>query len=264
MPSIKAKEINTNYREWGDAETTILMVHGWGADSTHYSELGPELAKLGYRVIVPDLPGFGSTNPPPKAWSISDYRDWLKDFSDELNVKTFILFGHSFGGRIAIKYSINFPYKLKGLILCGSAGIKPDPTTLKRKILELTAAVGKKAFSLPGINKLAPTARKVLYKVAGAGDYNRAEGVMKETIVKALEEDLTPLLNQIAIPTFLLWGSEDDATPVSDGEKMHQMIVGSKFVVLEGERHNLPWRAPKKTAGEISKFVSSKLTKAVE
>ena len=264
MPSIKIKDIDTNYREWGDSEITILMLHGWGADSTHYSELGPELAKAGYRVIVPDLPGFGLTNPPTRAWSISDYRKWLKDFTEELKLKQFILFGHSFGGRIAIKYSINYPYQLKGLILCGSAGIKPNPTTLKRKILELTAVVGKKAFSLPGINKLAPTARKVLYKLAGAEDYNRAEGVMKETIVKALEEDLTPLLNQIAIPTFILWGSEDDATPVADGEQMHQMIVRSEFVVLEGERHNLPKRAPKKTADEISKFVSSKLIKAVE
>lgn len=255
MPTITVKDVKTHYREWGNSDTTLLMLHGWGADSTHYTEVGPTLAKAGYRVIVPDLPGFGSSGYPPKAWSISDYRNWLKALTEELGLKSFILFGHSFGGRISIKYSINFPYQLKALILCGSAGIKPNPATIKRKVIELTAEVGKRAFSLPGLKNAAPFARKVLYKLAGSRDYNEAQGVMKETIVKALEEDLTPLLGQISVPTFLLWGGVDDATPVSDGKKMNSLIKDSVFKVLEGERHNLPKYAPEKTAAEIESFL---------
>jgi len=264
MSKITIDNQKVNYREWGNGDTVILMLHGWPADSTHYSDLGPMLGKMGYRVIVPDLPGWGETSAPQKAWNVSDYRDWLDKFVKELDLKQFVLFGHSFGGRIAIKYAINYPYRLSTLILCAAAGIKPDAQTLKRRTLKMTAAVGKKAFSLPLINKLAPLARKVLYRAAGSTDYLKAQGVMKETIVKVLEEDLAPLLPQLSQTTLILWGTDDGATPITDAHKMNEIIPRSEMKTFEGMKHNLPKLIPKEVSQAIDEFLKDENNSIIE
>src|SRR3989338_6126457 len=143
MPNVSVKGQNVHYREWGNGNITLFLLHGWPADSSDYSRLGQLLAQSGYRVIVPDFPGWGKTPPPVSPWTVSDFRDWFHQFHEELQVKKFVLFGHSFGGRVAIKYAIKYPYEVQALILCATAGIRPDPNTLKRRALKLTAALGK-------------------------------------------------------------------------------------------------------------------------
>jgi pimeloyl-ACP methyl ester carboxylesterase len=257
MPIQTVRQRKAHYREWGSGEKVLLLLHGWPADSSDYAELGPLLAKSGYRVIVPDLPGWGNTPPPEKPWTVSDYRDWVHDFSQQLNLNKFTLFGHSFGGRVAIKYAVKHAYQISELILCASAGIKPDPHTLRRKTLGSLASLGGKLFRLPVLNNLAPYARKILYRAAGTNDYLNADGIMKDTIVRVLEEDLTPLLPQIHLRTLLVWGSEDGATPLSDAKKMHDLINGSKLVVHEGERHNLPKNAPELVVKSLIEFLGN-------
>lgn len=264
MATATVKNKPAHYKEWGDGQTVIVMLHGWGADSGHYEKIGPLLAGSGFRVIVPDMPGWGSTPPPETAWTVSDYRDWVNEFAQSIGLTEFVLFGHSFGGRVAIKYSIKYPYEVKSLILCAAAGIKPDPSTLRRKILKTTATLGKKAFSLPGVNKLAPAARKVLYRAAKTKDYNEAEGVMKETIVKVLEEDLSALLPQISHKTLILWGTDDGATPLADAQKISRLIKNAKLVTFEGVKHNIPKLIPDKAAEEISRFLKTANTNVIE
>ncbi len=255
MASITVQDRVAHYREWGSGNTIIIMLHGWPADSTHYQELGPLLAKQGLRIIVPDLPGWGNTPKPPKAWTVSDYRDWVHDFTQALEIKQFTLFGHSFGGRVSIKYTIKYAPDLNNLILCASAGVKPDAYTVKRRVLKTSAKIGKKFFDLPLISKLEEPAKKILYKVAGSTDYLKADGVMKETIINVLDEDLQPLLPQIHHKTLLLWGSDDGATPLSDGKKMHKLIKESELKVFEGARHNLVKNNPELVAKAIMEFV---------
>lgn len=106
-----------HYREWGSGSNVILMLHGWPADSTHYSEVAPKLAQAGWRVIVPDMPGWGETSEPPQAWNVNDYMRWVQSFVESLRLPPFLLFGHSFGGRVAIKYVISHPYQVRAIVL---------------------------------------------------------------------------------------------------------------------------------------------------
>lgn len=258
MPTIQVNNQKVSYRQWGSGNTTLLMLHGWPADSSHYEKIGQILSQnKSLTIIVPDLPGWGQTEAPLKAWTVSDYRDWTNDFISALNLKNIFLFGHSFGGRIAIKYSIQYPYNVKGLILCAAAGVKPDPTTAKRTILLMLAKTGKLLFSLPVMSQLAPLAKRVLYKLAGSQDYNKANGVMKDTIVKVLDEDLTALLPQLTNKTLLIWGTEDGATPLADGQLMKKLIPQSKLMIIDGQKHNLPKNAPKETAKHLLEFIES-------
>ncbi|MBI4122138.1 MAG: alpha/beta hydrolase [Parcubacteria group bacterium] len=265
MPSIQVQGQPAHYREWGQGSKTLLVLHGWPADSTHYADLGPMLAQADFRVIVPDLPGWGETPQPAAPWSVSDYRRWAHDFAAALSLKDFFLFGHSFGGRVAIKYVLEHPYDVRGLILCAAAGIKPDPFTLRRVVLKSMAAVGKRVFALPVLGKpLRPLAQRLLYRAAGAQDYLQAQGVMKDTIVKVLAEDLTALLPQIKRPTLLLWGSEDSATPLGDGQLMAKQIPLATLHVFAGARHNLPKLVPQGVAEQVIAFASSEHVSFIE
>ena len=95
----------------------ILILHGWGSQAERWSEVKELLENGGYRVYVPDLPGFGESLPPPQAWSVDDYVEWVRSFCEKENLSQIFLLGHSFGGSIAIKFVNYFPEKVQGLIL---------------------------------------------------------------------------------------------------------------------------------------------------
>lgn len=263
MPTIALKQGPAQYREWGSGSQVILMLHGWPADSSHYSELAPKLAQAGWRVIVPDFPGWGETPQPTEAWSVNDYMKWVQSLVEALKLPPFLLFGHSFGGRVAIKYVLAYPYQVRALTLCAAAGLKPDAYTVKRRALRLAARTGKAVFTIPGLRIFSGFMRRALYHLAGSNDYLKAEGVMKQTIVKVLEEDLSPLIPEIKHPTLLLWGSEDGATPLSDGQEMAKRIPRSTLRVFPGLRHNLPKLAPNEVAQAIIEFDRSEAVQAI-
>ncbi len=177
-----------------------------------------------------------------------------------LNYKKIILIGHSFGGRIAIKYAVKYSEKIEKLILTGAAGIK-HPLTLKQKLFYILAKIGKKVFSLLEEAKLpigslaSECAQKLLYKAAREKDYFSASPKMKEIMKNIIIEDLTPILNQINIPTLLLWGRDDHSTPLSDGKIMNGKIENSKLEIIDNANHSLPYQKPKEFAETVLKFI---------
>lgn len=263
MATVLVQGKQAHYREWGSGESTIVILHGWSADSSQYTEFAPLLGQAGYRVLVPDLPGFGGTPEPERAWSVGDYMRWVEDFVTALNVPTFFLFGHSFGGRVSIKYILQYPYRVRALMLCASAGIRPDPLTMKRRMMLVLAKIGNVLFRIPGIHWLAPLARRILYRLAGSNDYLRAQGTMKETMVRVVNEDLSPLLPEIKHPALIIWGSDDKATPLRDGQEMARHIPRAHMEVIEGAPHNLPKREPVKTAERVLAFLASDAARTI-
>jgi len=85
---IKVDEIRTNYLVLGQG-SPFLILHGWGSNSLKWQETGKILKEKGFKVIVPDLPGFGKSEEPKKPWSIKDYSQWLLHFM-KLMRKNFI------------------------------------------------------------------------------------------------------------------------------------------------------------------------------
>ena len=231
---------------------TIVILHGWGSSAEKWLHIKQALQSKGLNALVPDLPGFGKSVLPQTAWQVSDYVNWLKNFCDKQNISQFFLFGHSFGGRIAIKFAAQYPKKLKGLILCASAGIKP-----KRNFFALAAAkIGKAIFSLPLLNKAYLFLRKVFYvKILRKTDYFNVQGIMKEIFQNVINEDLIPYLSKIKTTTLILWGKQDKLTPVKDAYLMHQQIKGSHLEVFDGVGHSLRRENPELLVKKITEFV---------
>jgi len=123
---------------------------------------------------------------------------------------------------------------------------------LRVKLYKLGKAVLKSRL----ISALYPGALNRLQKKFGSADYAAASPVMRGCLVKAVNEDLEPLLPGIKAETLLIWGDKDTATPLSDGQKMEKMIKGSGLVVFSGAGHYSFLEQPYLFAQVIKSFLN--------
>jgi len=229
---------------------TLIILHGWKSNSKRWQKVKQEIEKAGINVIVPDLPGFEYGRSLSVAWDLDNYVAWLKNFSFDKG--RFYLLGHSFGGRIAIKYAREYGRDLEGLVLVSAAGIKRRNRLLRFFESALLISIVKKFSFLPGYESL----RKLFYKgVLRKTDYVNVEGVLKETFKKIVKEDLTPLLSEIRVPTLIVWGDRDNMTPIGDGYLMVDKIPEAKIEVLKGISHTPHIEVPEILAKKIIDFI---------
>lgn len=228
--------IRTHYRKEGAGEN-ILMLHGWGTSAEPFAAIIGAL-KVKYTVYAPDLPGFGQTEEPTEPWNVGNYADFIAEFCKAMNIREAVLFGHSFGGRIILKLLSreSCPIRVERVILTGSAGIKPAPTK-KARLKTKAYKIGKKILALKPVRALFPDALENLRKRHGSADYLAASPLMRQTLVRTVNEDLAPLLPKIKAEVLLIWGENDDATPLSDGKRMEKEMPDAALVVIENAGH---------------------------
>lgn len=215
----------------------VLLLHGWGAPAETYRLIIDHLASY-CRVVAPDLPGFGSSEEPPEPWNLDRYVLFVQRFAAALSLDEVVLIGHSNGGRLTIKLTADpdCPLHIKKAILLDAAGIRPRRGfTYYWKVYTYKAA--KWFFRLPGIRSLFPHAIENAQNRSGSADYRAASPVMRRSMVMAVNEDLTALLPKVRVSTLLIWGENDTATPLADGQKMERLIPDAGLVTLAGAGH---------------------------
>jgi len=237
-------------------EIPLLILPGWGSNSGRWQKVKELIEKEGIEVLILDLPGFGMTPSPQNPWGRDDYINWIFQAIKEKNWEKFNLFGHSFGGGLAVKLATYFPEKIEKLILCAPAVIKRK--SLKTYLFYWLSFFGKKFFTLPGIKKLYPLAQKVVYKLAGARDYYVADGTMKKVMKKiGKEDDLEGILEKIKNLTLILWGKKDDILPLKDAYKIKEKIKNSELKIIPKAKHSPHREAPEALAELIVQFLKS-------
>ncbi|MDD2361470.1 MAG: alpha/beta hydrolase [Oscillospiraceae bacterium] len=206
----------------------VLLLHGWGAPAQTYRLIIDHLSSR-CRVVAPDLPGFGGSQEPPEPWTVDNYVDFTLKFCKAVGLTSPILIGHSYGGRIIIKLMNrpNLSISVPKIILMDAAGIRPARGP-KYYI---------KVYSYKALRRLLPPLAEKMRRKTGSSDYRNASPLMRRTLVLALNEDLTPLLSGISVSTLLIWGENDTATPLPDGQTMEKLIPGSGLVVLKNAGH---------------------------
>ncbi len=234
---VEINGLRINYIDVGEGKSCILFLHGWGASIKLFEQAVGFLSPH-FRVIAPDLPGFGESDEPKEPWSVDDYVDFVIAFCKKMNMESCSVIAHSFGGRITIKLMSrkNLPFTVDKIVLTGSAGIRPTQSA-KSKLKTKFYKLGKKILSASLFKKLMPNALENLRKKNGSADYNAASPIMRQCLVKVVNEDLTELIPNINAPTLLIWGEKDDATPLSDGQLMEKLIPDAGLVVFEGCGH---------------------------
>ena len=228
----------------------VLILHGWGSCAKNWDRVKELLENQGCKVFVPDLPGFGETPPPPKPWSVDDYTDWVKDFCEKNNLSQIFLLGHSFGGSVAVKFSIKYPKRIKKLILVDSAGIRRK--RLKKEIQKKVAHFLNNFSFLPFYGFVRKIAYKILFRHS---DYLLTEGVMKETYLNVTKEDISNIFSNISVPTLLIWGKKDNITPLRHAHFMKEKISGVELEIIPNVKHNPHREAPEILSEKVLNFI---------
>lgn len=220
---IKVKDINVNYIQYGEGKDIILL-HGWGQNIEMMKPIGDNLCN-NYKITIIDFPGFGESDEPKEAWDITDYSLLIEELVKLLKIKKPIIMGHSFGGRVAIRYSSNNP--IEKLILFGS------PCIREKEHLSLKVKMLKKLKTLPGMDKLGETMKKYI----GSRDYKAASPMMRKILVNTVNEDLSIYARQIEEPTLLIWGEQDTEAPLKDAKDLEKIMIDAGLIVLPGTHY---------------------------
>ena len=206
----------------------LLFLHGWGVGHDSYLPLLNQLAAT-HTVYAPDLPGFGQSPEPDAPWDADRYADFVLAYCKANSLTGPVCMGHSNGGRVLIRLLARDDTGLDPprAVLFDAAGLKPK-RGLKTYVKVYTYKAGK-LFLKPF-----PKALERYRAGKGSADYRAASPLMKATMTKLLAGDLSDDLPKIRIPTLLVWGEDDAATPLADGKKMERLIPGAGLAVLPG------------------------------
>jgi len=229
--------IKTNYEVLGEGET-ILMLHGWGSNLMPFQPLMKHLSNY-YKVYALDLPGFGQSSEPSTPWCVDDFVNYIIEFTKQMGITNTILIGHSFGGECIIKLAniTTLPFQINKIILMGSAGIR-HPKTTKQKIKIRMFKLGKWFLKLKPIQLLYPDALEHFQSKSGSADYRTATPLMRQSFVKVINEILDEsYFTNIKPSTLLIWGENDTATPLCDGQYMEKTIPDAGLVTIKNAGH---------------------------
>ncbi len=231
---IKIQGCDINYEVLGDGNPVILL-HGWLATLETMRPIANNLCK-NFKVYLVDVIGFGKSQLPEHPLKTDDFGDFLKEFTEKLNIKNPILIGHSNGGRIIINAVGRGLVSAKKIVLIDSAGIKPK-RSLTYYLKVAFYKTGKFFLNLLPNTKAIKKFKEKIRNHVGSEDYKTSANVLKETMKIIVNEDLQYLLPKISVPTLLFWGSLDTATPISDARIMEKLIPDCGLIEYAGSSH---------------------------
>ena len=242
-----------NYLEMGDGPP-LLFVHGLGGCWQNWLENIPHFART-HRVIALDLPGFGSSPMPPWRISIPAYGRFLRDFCERLGVDRCSMVGNSMGGFIATEVAITEPERVDDLTLVSAAGI--TWARARREPAEMLARMGRAAaplilrFELSAIRR--PKIRDRAFQGVFHDPNHLRRELLWENVVPAFESpgfsdamrtlvgyDIRDRLEEIEVPTLIVWGRNDRVVPVPAAFSYKKRIGDNAELIIFDECGHVP------------------------
>ena len=218
---VKIKNWNINYEVEGKGEPIILL-HGWLTDLESMRPLTTNFVN-NFKVYLVDVEKKKKSDLPAEPLNSKDFAEFLKEFMEKLNIENPVLIGHSNGGRIIINAVGNNMVKAKKIVLIDSAGIKPKRSS-EYYIKVAVYKAGKMFLNILPNTKSIKSFKERLRNNIGSSDYKASPVVLKDTMKIILNEDVKNILPNIKVPTLLIWGGLDTATPISDAKTMEKLI----------------------------------------
>ena len=273
MNEVSVDGTRIRYIEKGEG-TPLVLVHGIPTSSFLWRDMIEELSSYG-RVIAPDLPGFGLSDPPPNGdYSISSYAGLLESFLESLSITEATLVCHDFGGPITVTYALRNPDKYARLVILNTFldtdlpnwGLLPKLASI-RPVGEILMKLGGKSITRAGLEAGVVDKSRISNEVFHR--YYMADGSpgkVNETYLGTLRADSTKdlkfiedNLHTIDKPTLIIWAEEDSYLPLRLGERIHEHIEGSAFENAAGMR-SLPARGRTGEGDETDHRVSRQMS----
>jgi pimeloyl-ACP methyl ester carboxylesterase len=252
--NVRVEGVRVHYLVEGPATgPVVVLVHGLGSRAEDWQSLAPYLVSSGFRVYLPDLPGYGRSEKPANfSYSVRDEAAVVVGFLDALGLRQVDLGGWSMGGWIVQLIAAEHPERVNRLILFDSAGLDVRPTWNTNLFMPRDASDLDQLDAL-----LMPHPPNVPSYVAH--DILRISHGHAWVIRRAMDSMLTAqdvtdkLLPELKMPVLIEWGALDRITPVAQAQTIHQLIPQSQLNVIAGCGH----LAPLQCAGQMGPQVVS-------
>lgn len=208
----------------GRSDPTIVVgLHGWGRDRSDLEDL----LDLGAAMTI-DLPGHGGSPVPDAACGTREYADTVARALDERAVVGAVVVGHSFGGRVAVRLAAQRPDLVGAVLLSGTPLLRASGAGRPARAMRLA----KRARSMRLISEARLDAVRYRH---GSADYRAATGVMREVLVRVVNEDYRDDLASITQPMTMLWGCDDTAAAIHMARQAYALVADPvRFIEVPG------------------------------
>jgi pimeloyl-ACP methyl ester carboxylesterase len=247
------------------AGEALLLIHGQFGE---YLDWDPVLEPLAarHRVIAVDLPGFGHSDKPDRAYTAEFFVRSLQGVLDHLGVRRVTPVGISFGGQIALYFALAHPHRVSRLVLVNSGGFHPWSETEKQTARTRLSAESIAAWtpeiipSLFGAIFAAPSEHRERYLAKQAArisrrDYPDYARAVARAVELAVNTFLLERVSEIACPVLLLWGEKDSIIPVEQAQRALEKFPRAQLTTLAHAGHMLPMDAPEHCVRAIGEFL---------
>ena len=223
----------------GSGAPRVLALHGWRRDRSDFRR-----ALDGLDALTLDLPGFGASPPPSEAWGAAGYAAALAPVLESFDAPPVVL-GHSFGGRVAVHLAASTPDRVGALVLTGVPLLRPAAADGAASAGRKAPLAFRVARSLHRRGLFPDERMEALRRRHGSADYRAASGVMRDVLVRVVNETYEEQLRAVRCPVELVWGDDDTAAPLDVAERAAAMLGDrATLTVLPGAGHLTPSTAP--------------------
>ncbi len=244
----------------GDGRLNVLLLHGLGADADSWHFQWADLSGKGYRLIAPDLPGFGRSPAEDGRWTIRSSAEQVTDLMSHLSLSKYVVAGISMGGTIALSMARFFPEKIGGLILINTfASMKPKRVSEWRYFVRR----GMRAFLLSPSDQARIVAERVFPGSEQAFFRDLLVTSIQNTNPKVYRQAMLELarfneirsLPKITMPTLVVTGAEDTTIPLDNQKAMANLIPGARQIVIPHAGHGVTADQPEVFNRCVSEFL---------
>jgi pimeloyl-ACP methyl ester carboxylesterase len=246
----------TMYGEtWGDGSPRVVALHGWRRTHADFAaSLGPGAPAGPLPTLAPDLPGFGATPEPAVAWGSGEYAEAVARLLEEAVGPSpgpgLVVVGHSLGGRIAVRLAAAHPELVESLVLSG-APLVPRPGSAHRPPVAYRAVRALHRAHVVSAARMERARQR-----HGSADYRAAHGVMRDVLVRLVNERYDDALSALACPVELVWGEDDTEVPVESARALVDVIPEATLTVCPGAGHLVPLTAPAALRGAVERALA--------
>jgi len=256
--SVRVGDTNWPYLDGGKATgEPVVLVHGFGGDKDNWTLYARHLTPH-WRVICPDLPGFGDNDRSvARDYRVQAQAQRLCEFLDALGVDRCHLAGNSMGGFVALRFALDFPVRLASLTLLDNAGVAgAGISDLQRAITRRENPLELKTMA--DVDRLLtfvyhrPPFMPRQFKRVLLDDALANAQVLEKVFWTLADEGIAGVLNarlgEVRTPTLIVWGRHDQLIDVSVVDELRRGITNSVAVIMEHVGHVPMLEAPQETA----------------
>lgn len=249
--TLRIAGVETRLRESGSGPP-ILLLHGLGANGDYWCDVAPAL-ESSFRLWIPDLLGHGFTARPPLRYRLADYDLWLEELLDHLSPREpLTLVGNSLGGLLCARYALRHPQRSARLVLVAAAGLTRPAVPWRTRLLYLPQVLQRRHQTVhrepqryvPFLVRAVVARGEVAPRIARLIAEGSPEGIPADSIfsgtARALLSPSASLwhrLEELDLPTLLLWGDRDPMFPLALAQKALPRLPQASLAVVPESGH---------------------------